>query len=260
VTTGESRRGTRERQGQMLALVRAGTTHVEELAEALGVSSSTVRRDLGRLTRSGQVTRTYGGAISPDTFNERSVRESARLRRPAKAAIAAQAAPLVTDGSTVFIDAGTTCSALAGLLFERHDLTVVTRGLEVASQLASSPDVDVIILGGQLRRLSHGLVGPLTELALQRLSFEVAFLGADAVNPSRGIGEPTLEETSVKEQVAANSKRVIVLADSSKLRGAGPPAWAHLPEGWCLITDSEVEQSVARGFASRGIDLIIAGG
>lgn len=261
MTVGEARRGTRERHGQLLALVRTGTTKVEELADALGVSVSTVRRDLGRLTSSGQVARTYGGAITQETFHERSIGESARMRRQAKAAIAAEAARLVADATTVLVDAGTTCAALAELLRERSQLTVVTRGLEAANRLASSATTEVILLGGLVRRLSHGLVGPLTELALQRLSFHTAFLGADAVDPARGIGEPTLEEILVKEQIAAASLKVFVLADSSKLVGVagGPPAWTNLPAGWSLITDDEINARAVEDFTAHGVKLIVAG-
>lgn len=254
----QTRRGTRERHDQLLGLLRDGVTQVDELAAALSVSPSTVRRDLGRLNDARLVARTYGGAVVPETFHERSVGESALVRRSAKAAIATAAHPLVPAAGPVFVDAGTTCAALARLLVTQPpDGPVVTRGLETAMVLADSSSVDVIMLGGLIRPLSHGLVGPLTDLALDRLTFEAAFLGADAVAPERGVGEPTLEETMVKERVAANAKRVIVLADSTKL-AVEAPAWAALPTGWTLVTDNDTPADLPDRCTAAGVNLIQA--
>jgi DeoR/GlpR family transcriptional regulator of sugar metabolism len=262
------RRGTRARHEALLKLLRGGTTRVEELADALGVSPSTVRRDLGRLTRDRKVARTYGGALVPEAFHERSVSESALLRRQAKAEIAATARSLVPRTGAVFVDAGSTCTALARHLAAtgaagaaageaaggapRGGL-VVTRGLETASALTGAPGYDVLLLGGRILPLSHGLIGPLTDLALERLSFEVAFLGADAVDPERGVGEPTLEETAVKERVAARSRRVVVLADATKLRIRDAPAWTRLPPGWTLVTDADAPADLESRCALAGV-------
>ncbi|AXK34050.1 DeoR/GlpR transcriptional regulator [Streptomyces armeniacus] len=256
----EARRGTRARHEALLALLRAGTTNVPELAAGLGVSPSTVRRDLGRLTRDRKVARTYGGAVVPEAFHERPVAESALVRRQAKEAIAAAAHALVPENGAVFVDAGTSCAALARRLAAAVPAArglVVTRGLETAAALAEAPELDVVLLGGSVRRLSHGLVGPLTELALDRLSFAVAFLGADAVDPARGIGEPTLEETAVKERVAARSHRVAVLADATKL-SVPAPAWARLPPGWTLITDADAPRWVDARCEEESVPLIRA--
>lgn len=288
----QTRRGTRQRHDALLGLLRAGVTHVDELATALAVSPSTVRRDLGRLTEDRKVARTYGGAVVPEAFQERPVAESARVRQAAKAAIAAAALPLVPSTGAVFVDAGTTCAALARCLADEAGAwsrsgtgagtgvaagadgavgvdgaagegaatraLVVTRGLETAALLADAPGIDVVMLGGAVRPLSHGLVGPLTELALDRLSFSVAFLGADAVDPIRGVGEPTLEETAVKERAAARSSRVVVLADSTKLDVHDAPAWARPGPNWTLVTDAEAPQGLAATCAEAGVSLVLA--
>ena len=161
------------------------------------------------------------------------------MRVEAKQRIARAALPLVPAGGRVFLDAGTTCGALARLVADDTTLgplTVVTRGLETAVVLADAEHVDLELLGGRLRRLSHGLVGPLAALALDRMSFDVAFLGADAVDVRRGVGEPTVEETSLKEQVAGIARRTVVLADATKLEAAAP-AWTLMPGSWTLVTD-----------------------
>lgn len=234
------RSATRARHAALLRLIREGVTSVEALVAETGVSASTVRRDLARLREDGAVARTYGGALPAEPFHERSVGDSATVRVEAKQAIARLARPLVPAGGQVFLDAGTTCGALARLVAADESLgplTVVTRGLETALLLADAEHVELELLGGRLRRMSHGLVGPLANLALERMSFDVAFLGADAVDVRRGVGEPTVEETSLKEQVAAVARRTVVLADASKLDAAAP-AWTRMPGPWSLVTDA----------------------
>ncbi|WP_324276613.1 hypothetical protein [Blastococcus brunescens] len=137
----------------------------------------------------------------------------------------------------VFLDAGTTCLALARVLADRGPLTVVTRGLETALLLARAPRIRVIMLGGQVQSLSHGVAGALSEVALARLAFDVAFLGADTVDAGRGLGEPTVEETYVKELVAGRSEKVVLLADSSKFVPANAPAWTPIGTSWTVLTD-----------------------
>lgn len=257
-----ARRGTRERHEELLRLLRDGTTQVEELAAALAVSPSTVRRDLSRLTLDRKVARTYGGAVVPEAFQERPVTESALVRQQAKEDIATAARTLVPASGAVFVDAGTTCEALARRLVDGGGPAgpglVATRGLETAGVLAAAPhaQADVVIVGGRVRPLSHGLVGPLTDLALDRLSFEVAFLGADAVDPERGVGEPTLEETAVKERIAARARRVVVLADATKLQVRGAPAWARLAAGWTLVTDADAPPDLDARCADAGVTLL----
>lgn len=246
------RRATRDRHDAMVALVRDGVDGVEALAERLRVSPSTIRRDLSQLQRQGRIARTYGGALAPDVFHERPFTESQRLNPGAKAAIAGAAVELVKPEATVFLDAGTTCLALARLLVDRGPLTVVTRGLEAAGLLARAPGIDVVITGGRVQPLSHGVIGPLASLALDRFRFDVVFLGADAIHPVRGLGEPTVEETWVKEQAAARADQVAVLADSSKLDQPAP-AWLDIEPPWSVVTDAAVPEDAVERWEGRGV-------
>ena len=259
-TRSSVRRATQERHDALLGLLAQGTAAVERLAEEVGVSPSTVRRDLARLEQEGRVARTYGGALVRERFHERSFTESEQLQQAAKSRIAERAVELVPDGAAVFLDAGTTCLALARLLAVRGPRTVVTRGLEAAALLAQTPEIDVVMLGGHVRPLSHGLVGPLTALALDRMSFDVAVLGADAVDPVRGLGEPTHEETSVKERAASRASQVVLLADSSKLGAAPLTAWLPVHPSWRLVTDAGADPQHLTAFAERRVSVLRASG
>ncbi|MGH3306574.1 MAG: DeoR/GlpR family DNA-binding transcription regulator [Nocardioides sp.] len=253
------RRATRARHDALVALVRGGVDSVATLAERVGVSASTVRRDLTILQREGRIARTYGGAMVRESFQERSFNESSLIGRRAKAAIAAAAADLVPAGGSVFVDAGTTCLALARILAERAPLRVATRGLEAALLLTRVPDIDVVLVGGHVQPLSHGVVGPLASMVLDRLAFDVAFLGADAVDPDRGLGEPTVEETDVKERAAGSATEVVLLADASKIGPAKVGAWIPLDPAWTLVTDAAAGDEAVSAFERRGLRVLVTG-
>lgn len=250
-----SRSATRERRDRLLRLVRSGTDRVEDLAVHAGVSESTIRRDLAALERSGRLARTYGGATSVAPFRERGLAERIAARTSAKAAIGRIAAALVPAGATIFVDAGSTTAQLVESLARDQELTVVTRGLEIALALAAEPRVDVQLIGGRLSAGSHGTTGALALEGIDRFSFDLAFLGADAVDPACGVGEPTVDEAYTKERVAARSRRTVVLADAAKLAPRSVPAWARLPHGWTLVTD-ECDPSLLEEYREAGVEVL----
>ena len=251
------RRSTQDRHDLLLSLVRGGTTQVAALADELGISESTVRRDLARLGGDGLLTRTYGGATTETSFHERALAERMRVQMPAKAAIGRRAAALVPDGGTIFVDAGSTTAQLVEHLKGRTGLTVLTRGLESAIVLAGSPGLDVVVIGGSVTTNSHGLVGPLATIVLQRFMVDVAFLGVDAVDPLDGVGEATALEARVKEIAARRARRTVVLADARKLARGAVPAWAPLPAGWTLITE-EQDEAVLAPYRDAGVAVLTA--
>lgn len=248
-----------ERRERLLDLVADGVTQVTDLAEALDVTVSTIRRDLARLVSEGRVVRNYGGvAADLHRVAEPSLSERARQRRGAKQAIGRLAATLVEDNQTLLLDAGTTVARLAACLPGKTGLTVITTGLSSAEVLEPAHDIELYLLGGRLRRISHGLVGPLAEAALRRISADTVFLGADGLHPRRGICEATLEQTHLKELMAASADRTVVLADATKLGAAPFDAWAPLEGGWVLVTDSAASPDVISRFQKAGVEVMVA--
>lgn len=248
-----------QRREQLLDLLSEGTSRVDELAAALHVTESTIRRDLTHLVSEGRVVRTYGGAIgNVERVTEPPLAERARQRRPAKDAIGRLAADLVRDGQTVMLDAGTTVGCLAAALRTRRDLTVITCGLTAVEELESAPGVEVYLLGGRLRRISHGTVGALAEATLRHVSADLVFLGADGLVADRGICEATLEQTHLKQLMAAAGQQVVVLADALKLGTAPFNAWAVLETPWTLVTDSSADEAQLAAFRAAGVDVRVA--
>ncbi|WP_449432448.1 DeoR/GlpR family DNA-binding transcription regulator [Pseudomonas putida] len=232
-----------ERHRAIFDLVRTRDTNVEELSSALGVSEATVRRDLTLLARQRLLVRTHGGARALIGVHEpeASLEERKDSLRDEKDAIAKAAAAHIQDGDTVFLDGGTSCAALAAHLFSHQSIHVVTNNLLAVMTLANAPGVRLTLLGGELRESSMSTLGPLAELALSRLSFDSAFLGADGVVAGFGLCEASAQQAYLKECIVKRAAQVFVLADSAKLGRARQQYWTPLEREWRLITSSSDE-------------------
>lgn len=253
----EMPRGAKERRAAILRLAdTSGLTSVDELSAAFGVTASTIRRDLAQLQAAGQLARTYGGAMP--LRHEASVRQRNGEAAEAKHAIARWACDQVCPGETILLDSGSTTAALARELAHRDDdLTVVTTSITVLHELANA-DLRVECLGGALRQLSQGFVGPLTEAALERRTFDRAFLGADGVTAEHGICEADLEQTRLKELMARRADHVYVLVHADKLGQRPFRAHAPLSPNWTLVTDDSANPSSTAPFHARGLNLVVA--
>ncbi|WP_331773337.1 DeoR/GlpR family DNA-binding transcription regulator (plasmid) [Embleya sp. NBC_00888] len=227
-----------QRRQEIRDLLRMRPLSVSELAERYGVSESTVRRDLTQLSGAGEIVRTYGGALLSGGAEEQTLQERETLARAEKAAIARTAEAHVAGCRLVLLDAGTTVGALASRLATHDGLTVATPGLTSVDILAGAPGIELIVIGGALRRLSLGMVGPLAESMVSQLTADAVFLGADGVVAGRGICEARPEQTSLKQLMVERSRAVYVLADAQKLGRAESNWWASFTRPWTLITDA----------------------
>lgn len=247
-------RGSQARRAEIVRLARSsGLASVEELSAQFGVTASTIRRDLGQLTEQGLIARTYGGAIALNPHPESSFRQRSLEGYAAKRQIAQWAAGQVRPGETILLDAGTTVGAMGEFLCEVPGLTVVAAGLNALEELADAHDVRVECIGGTLRHLSQGFVGPLAEATLSRLTFDRAFLGADSVHAQLGICEAELEQTRLKELMIERSAGVYVLAHAEKLGQRQFHAWAPIPPGATLVTDESATEAQLEPFRAAGI-------
>lgn len=235
----------RERQNRILAAVRTGgSASVRELAEALEVSQSTIRRDLELLDRNGELTRTYGGAVLPPgaTVEDhgRSIEEGAfddTVDADLKRRMAEAAAAMVSDGNVIILDIGTTTRHVARLLRGR-DITVITSSLAVFDELRDDEAVRLVLLGGVVRRNYRTLVGSLAEQALGQISADILFLSCTGVRANGHVVDNMAVEAPIKQAMIAASGKVVLLASETKFPGSGALRLCSLTQVDALITTS----------------------
>jgi DeoR family transcriptional regulator, fructose operon transcriptional repressor len=233
------------RKAQLAAYVTdVGQVTVAALAERFGVSIDTIRRDLDQLSADGVVIRTYGGAVSPSTLSrvDRAVEVRLNLQQPEKDKIAALAASLVEDGSSIMINGGTTTLGLARNLRNHRDLTVATNNLLVPSVLPPSAIRDLYVFGGAVRTLTLATVGPVSFPAAGGseldITCDLALIGVGAVSADAGFTTSNLAEAAMMREMISRAARVAILADSSKFGRRLFAQVAELGAANYLVTDS----------------------
>lgn len=230
-----------ERKAEILHLVESGKpVKVGDLSGRFEVSESTVRRDLQELENVGLIQRTHGGAISIQSSLELSYQEKEILFYDEKQKIAQAAVDLVKDGETIFLDTGTTTLQIAYALRGRT-ITVATNSMDIAQVFAEDTQVEVIVLGGSMRKSIRSLVGFLTNEMLANLHFDKVFLAANAVDPDFGVTTPNLIEAETKRHMVKAGKEVILVVDHSKLWERTMCKICSLSEINLLLTDDGLE-------------------
>jgi len=195
-----------------------GFSTIQALADSVGASLATIRRDLQVLEREGSIDRVHGGArIAEGSSVEMAFQERAKRHLEAKRAIAAAAYKLLTPHASVFLDAGTTVLQLSRLIrVHPVPLRIFTNGLAVAQELLNVPELEVSVLGGKLRSENASFVGPQAEAMLESLWFDQLFLGASAIAPDGAIYSVDSAEASLNRRMLARAAQSFLLADSSK--------------------------------------------
>lgn len=245
-----------ERRARILDQLKAtGRESVPGLAAALGVTPSTIRRDLDRLAREGRVVRTYGGAALADRV---AAGQAADPQAGAKAAIAAEAARLVTDGETVVIGSGSTALAFAREVAGRR-LTVITNALDVANALLDRDGIELIVLGGVVRPAMHSMLGHLAELATGELRADMLVMGVGAINPDQGLMNDSVPEILTDRALRRMARTCVVLADASKFARVEPGFVFGLDEVDILVTDAAIAPATVDAIRERGVDVLVAG-
>jgi DeoR family fructose operon transcriptional repressor len=259
-----------ERQQLISALVaERGRVSVTDLADRFSITTETIRRDLAALEVSGNLRRVHGGAVPSDRLStreesilERAVQRQAEKLRIANAALAL--IPELTTGS-ILLDAGSTTETLADLLAQRtpsangnDELVVITHAIPIAGKLSSTQGVALQILGGRVRGLTQAAVGQSTVEAAYRLRPDIAFVGANGIHAVFGLSTPDPEEAAVKAAFVQSARRVVALADSSKLDAETLVQFATLKDVDTLITDQQPSAELAAALADAGVDVVIA--
>jgi DeoR family transcriptional regulator of aga operon len=246
-------------------LAETGRVSVEDASERLDVSQATIRRDFDQLAQQQMITRTRGGAVASAVSYDLPLRYKSAKRAPEKQRIGQAAAALVASGTVVGINGGTTTTEVARALATRPDLvggndgtalTIVTNALNIANELIVRPHIKLVVTGGVVRPQSYELIGPLATGILRDLMLDVAFLGVDAVDVQLGAAAHNEGEAAINQLMAARARRIVLVADSSKL---GQHAFARIcpiDRVDTLVTDSLAAQELTAGFTTAGVEVI----
>lgn len=228
-----------ERKDRILAILeRKQKVTVSELSKAFLVSEVTIRKDLNSLEGIGLLKRTHGGAISVrSTQFELPTVEKVVKNKEGKERIGAYAASLIQDGESVLLDSGTTTLEIARNLRNARNLTVVVNDLNLAAALQPYPGIELIVLGGALRKGVTSLVGPITLNALSSLYVDRLFLAADGISLERGITTPDMIHAETKRKMTEVAREVIVVADDSKIGRTSFTSVVPLDKVDLIITD-----------------------
>ena len=243
-----------KRREHIRLLVReSGIARVEDLRKELKVSVATVRRDLEVLEEEGLVRRVHGGAVSMESRLEEAVFDDKTNQfSREKRAIAEKAYKLIGQEESLFLDGGSTTLCLARLLKERNDLTVVTNSLRAAAELADSGP-RVILTGGELRRISQTMVGPLTSAVLGQVRVDKAFMGTMGFCIKNGLTTTDPNEAFVKSLVADQATQVVLLADSSKAEKVSFARVSDWDRVDLLISDAMLPAVFSKSLSKLGV-------
>jgi ribose transport system substrate-binding protein len=240
---------TRERQ----------SVRVPELAELLEVSEVTIRNDLEILHEQKELIRVRGGAVAKDVLlNAKDrIQEKASQNADQKIWLAQWAAGLIENGDILLFDASTTVLYIASFLADRHNLTVITNGLEVARLIAKDPSNRVMIVGGLLRSDGNAITGTFNGLSFEDYHVNKAFVSCWGFIPEQGFFEVDIQEAQMKSQMMKLARRRIMLVDSSKIGKVGLTTFASLDDVDYLVTDSDTPKETINKIRKNQINVVV---
>ncbi len=242
-------------------LEKNGQVSVNNLSATLGVSSVTIRNDLEQLERKNMLLRARGGAMKISQSHvglDYPLSDKQKKHLLEKKEIGKKAAMLIEEGNTIVLDSGSTTFEVAKNLSKFEELTVITNAINVANLLAEFKNINVIVPGGALRKNSLSLVGILAEKGFKNYFCDQLFLGVDGFDTTYGISTPNIEEAYLNQIMIEMSKKVIVVADSSKFNHRGFAFIAPVSRIHTLITDAGIPADERIKLEGLGIEVIIA--
>lgn len=238
---------------------RDGRVDVTVVSDDFGVTPETIRRDLTDLEQRGVLRRVHGGAIAIERFRaEPAVSEKSRRMADEKQHIAKRALGLVPDGGTLLLDAGTTNLALARELPTEVDLTVVTNDLTIAQELADRPNLQLLLIGGRVRKNVFANVDDWALRTLADLTVDVTFIATNGVSATRGLSTPDVAEAAVKRAMVAAGRQVVLLADHTKVRDEHFVRFAAPGDIDVFVTDAGLADEEADLLRQAGLDVVQA--
>lgn len=249
----------KERQREALKIINdTGKVEVEVLSKRLGVSSMTIRRDLGELNQQGLVERVHGGALQVNNSQdvEPPVIERTKDKTDIKQRIGQHVAGMIQSGETIFLGSGSTTSAVADAIIKHHKITVITNALNIASKMVWAPEIKVAVTGGFLRRSELSLIGHFAENALDGLRVDKVIIGMRGIDPVKGLTSGHMDELMTDQAILGISKNIIVVADYSKLGYVAAIRTAPITAATTIVTNCGGSKDILQAIRLMGVRII----
>lgn len=248
-----------ERHQKILELLKTDTyISVVELSEILRVSVVTIRKDLSILESKGLVYKTHGGvSLESPYVSDRSVSIKKLEQIKEKDAIALAAIKFIQPNDAIIIGSGTTVESFANNIPVDIPLTVLTAAMNISMQLVNHKEIQLVQLGGIVRKSSRSVVGSFTEEMLNHFNCKTLFIGVDGISAENGITTSNMMEAHLNAQMICKVQRTVVLVDSSKFDKQGFGKIADIDAVDIVITDKNIPNKYKQYFSKKGIQLII---
>lgn len=246
------------RQQQILLIARqAGNVGVDELAERFEVTPQTIRKDLNELCDNKLLARTHGGAVLSSGVENMAYEARRLMAANEKGRIGQRAAALIPNNCSLFINIGTTTEEVARALLHHEGLLIITNNIHVAQILMPSPRIDVIIVGGTLRRSDGGIVGETTVDTIRQFKVDHAVMGVSAIDDDGALLDFDVREVRAAQAILDNSRNVILVADSMKFTRSAPVRIGHISQVDCFVTEGAPPESIVELCRQNGVALEI---
>ena len=237
---------------------KEGTVNVLDLCEELSVSSVTIRKDLQVLEDKNLLYRTHGGGTLSDPYaSDRHVNEKEKINIDEKMAIGAAAASMILPNDCIIIASGTTVLALARQIQPNSTLTAITSAINVATELNHHPEIEVMMLGGILRKSSSSGTGMYAEKIMEDFSCSKLFLGVDGIDLEFGLTTTHVMEAQLNRKMIQAAQKTIVLADSTKFGKRGFGRICGLDDVDQIITDDGITRHMKETLQGMGITVTV---
>lgn len=239
-------------------LHQAGYVSVAELSKELNVTMVTVRKDLKILEDKGHLFRTHGSATPAAPYvNDRPVQEKKLVHVEQKISIAKKAAEFLQDNDAIIIGSGTTVLAFSQAIPKNLPLTVLTGAMNVTMALMDNLAIELVQLGGVVRKSSSSVVGHYAEEMIRGFACSKLFLSVDGIDLEFGLTTTNMMEAHLNMQMIRSVQKTIILADSSKFGKKGFGKIAALEDVDVIITDRGLSEHYIQKLEEKGIEVIL---
>ena len=240
-------------------LSRNGIISIEDLAKKIDVSPSTIRRDIEELELQNSVRRVRGGAVSctPSASFEPSYSARQDMFYDEKRRIAQAARSLISPNETLFLSGGTTVNEFSKTLYDISPLYIATNDLMSAVEMSHFNNVDLMVLGGSLRKNHFSLNGYFTENMISQIHADKAFIGVDAVDFDTGFMNFSVEEIQPNKMMIKASREVIILCDHSKFNKVAFVNICKFEDVDLVITDKSASEETLERLKELNVDVMV---